>query len=103
MDCASGCVVSAGGDADAVLGRVGDGLGGDAELLVDTGVVGGRPVVLDGDAAAVVADDLVPALFEAGFDGDPRLDRRGDNGLAVRRLLIVEPLTARHRDDPRPN
>src|SRR3954463_4324585 len=34
---------------DAVLGRRGDRFGGDAELCVDTGVVGGRAVVVDRD------------------------------------------------------
>ena len=71
--------------ADAVLGGVGDGLGGDAELLVDPRVVGRGAVVLDRDDPAVVADDLAPALGDAGLDRDAGLDGRRDHGLAVGR------------------
>src|SRR4051794_26311734 len=71
----------------AVARGVGHGLTGDAELLVDAGVVGGRAVVLDRDDAAVVAHDLAPALGDAGLDGDPRLDGGRQDRLAVRRVL----------------
>ena len=73
-------------------------LGGDAELVVDPRVVGGGAVVLERDDPAVVADDLAPALRDAGLDRDPGLHGRRDHGLAVGRLLGVEPLPARHRD-----
>ena len=82
---------------DAVVRGGHDGLRGDAELLVDAGEVRRGAVVLDRDDPAVVADDLAPALGDAGLDGDPRLDGQGDDGLAVRRVLLVEPLAARHR------
>ena len=51
---------------------------GDAVLLVDPGEVGGRAVGLDRDDPAVVADDLAPALRDAGLDRDARLDGRRD-------------------------
>ena len=70
--------VLAGGHPDAVLRGRGHGLGGDAELAVDPVVVGRRAVVLERDDPAVVADDLAPALGDAGLDRDPRLDRRRD-------------------------
>src|SRR3954466_14398780 len=59
---------SVGGAPDAVLGRRGDGLGGDAELLVEPGVVGGCAVVLQGDDPPAVTHDLSPALCHAGLD-----------------------------------
>ena len=76
---------------------------GDAVLLVDPGVVGGRAVRLDRDDPAVVADDLPPALGDAGLDRDPGLDDRRDHGVAVRLLLVVEPLPARHRHHAGPD
>ena len=84
-------------------GGRGDGLRGDAELLVDARVVGRRAVVVERDDAAVVADDLAPALRDAGLDRDPRLHGRRDHRLAVGRLLGVEPLPARHRHDAGPD
>ena len=81
-------------------GGVGHGLGGDAVLARRSARSRRGAVVLDGHDPAVVADDLAPALGDAGLDGDPGLDDRRDDGLAVGRLLLVEPLAARHRDDP---
>ena len=96
-------VVRSAGDADAVAGGVGHGLGGDAELAVDARVVGRGAVVLDRDDPAGVADHLAPALGDAGLDRDPGLHGRRDDGLAVGRLLGVEPLAARHRDHAGPD
>src|SRR3954466_14222615 len=62
---------SVGGAPDAVLGRRGDGLGGDAELLVEAGEVGGRAVVLERDDPPAVAHDLAPALRHPGLHRDP--------------------------------
>src|SRR3954451_16175494 len=74
---------SAGGDVDAVASGIGHRCRGDAELGEDALVVGGGAVVLDRHHPAVVADDLAPALRDAGLDRHPGLHGGGDDGLAV--------------------
>src|SRR5690349_12052074 len=59
------------GRADALLGSAGDGGGGDAELVVELGVLGAGPEVLERDAAAGVPDHLAPALGDGGLDAHP--------------------------------
>src|SRR5690606_35507223 len=88
------------GGAQAVLGGTRDGFPAAPELWELPGEVGRVAVVLERHAPAVVADDLAPALGDAGLDGDPGLHRGRDDGLAVRRLLGVEPLAAGHRHHP---
>src|SRR4051794_22575517 len=82
---------------DAVARGIGHRGRGDSELGVDALEVGRGAVVLDRDDPAVVTDDLTPALRDPGLDRDPRLHGGRDDGLAVGRLLSVEPLATRHR------
>ena len=57
-------------------------------------VVGGGAEVLDRDAAAAVADDAAPGERDAGLDRHAGGDGGGQHGLAVRGILLVEPLEA---------
>src|SRR5690606_27173281 len=92
----AGRVVPGGGER---LAGLGDGrLGRDAELLVETLVVGGGAVVLEAHAPAGVADDLVPALGDRRLDRDTGLDRRRQDGLLVGVVLEGEPLARGHGD-----
>ena len=81
-----------------VPGRGHHRLGREAELAEQRPGVGGGAEVLDGDAAAGVADQLAPAHRDPRLDGDAGADRRRQDGVAVRVVLDVEPLAARHRD-----
>src|ERR1041384_3705403 len=78
--------------------RVDNGFGRETELAIQSLVIGGRAVVLDGDAFPRVAHEAVPRLRDAGLDGHPGTDRRRDDLVAVRLVLRVEPLHTRHRD-----
>ena len=71
-----------------------DGFGGEPEFAEQRLVVGGFAVVLDRDDLAGVADQLVPALRDAGLDGDPRRHRRRQHAVAV--LLAAATRTTRH-------
>src|SRR5690606_35304925 len=72
-----------------------DGLGRDAELLEQGLVVRRGTVVLERDRPARVAHDLVPRQRKTRLDRDTRLDRRGQDRLAVGLVLLGEPLEAR--------
>src|SRR5690349_351100 len=73
---------------------------GEPELLEEDLRGGAGAVVLDADRLARVAEDAVPAHPDAGLDGHARLDPARQDLLLVRRVLLVEPLLARHRHDP---
>ena len=88
------------GAGEAGVRRGDDVIGGEAELLEQDVALGAGPEVLDADDLAGVADDLAPALRDRGLDADPGLDLGRDHLAPVGQLLRVEPLDARHRDDP---
>ena len=55
--------------------------------------------MLDRHGAAVVADDAAPGEREAGLDGDAGGDGCREHRLAVRGVLLGEPLERRRRHD----
>lgn len=71
-----------------------DRLGRDAELLEEAVIVGRRAVVLEGDRAAGVADQAVPAQRETSLDTDTRPDPARQDLLAIPVALLGEPLQA---------
>src|SRR4051794_8215436 len=91
---------SGGRGPDAVLGGADDRRRGEPELLEELGVLGAGAVVLDRHAAAGVADQPLPAHRDARLDAHARLDLWGKDAVAIALVLGVEPLTARHGDDP---
>ncbi len=90
------------GGGDRVLRGGRDCLGGDPELRVDTLVVGRRAVVLERHDPTGVADDVAPALSYGCLNADPGPDIAWEHAVAVRVVLLVEPLAARHRHDAGP-
>src|SRR5580704_18900958 len=80
--------------------RLGDLLGGDAEMAVELLGGGARPERRHADESAVRADDLVPALTYGGLDRDPHR-RRADDLPSLGRGLRAQQLEARHRYDAR--
>src|SRR4051794_38649597 len=93
--CSRSCLLGRG--LDAVLGRLGDGVGREAELLEHPGRVSGRAVVLEADHPTGVADVLAPALADAGLDADAGLHGRREHLVAVGLRLLLEPLDRGHR------
>src|SRR3954465_5556137 len=90
----------AAGRGEALRGDGRDVLLGEAELLVELLIVGRGTEVLQRDATAGVADDLVPPLGARGLDGHTGPHCGGQDLVAVRVVLRGEPLPARHRHDP---
>src|SRR6516164_5058661 len=73
-------------------------LGGNAKMLVKLFVGPTRAKPAQAHKSSVGADNLVPALADAGFDAD--LYRRiADDCFALRRRCGKQQLHARHRDD----
>src|SRR5215210_8272162 len=96
--------LGAGDDADPLergMGGRDDAVGGEAELLVEHRVGRARAEVVEGDDLARVTDDLAPALADRRLDADPGLYTARQHPLPVGRVLLVEPLDARHRHHPR--
>src|SRR5262249_50714352 len=78
---------------------IGNAFGGDAEVLVEVLIGRTGAKAAHADKAPVAANDCVPPLANAGFDGD--VDVGFSNDLAADVLAGgKEQLEAGHRDDP---
>ena len=80
------------------FGGFGDIFGGESEVLVDCFVGSGGAEAVESYEEAVGAKPFVPALADAGFDGDAGGDVRGQDLVLILFGLLFKKLPAGHGD-----